>query len=93
MKLEKGELLERLRAFIGDRTDDDALAIIEDVNDSIIEPAEGEDWEQRYKENDAMWRERYKARFFDAIEEAVDAVEELTDEDAKGDSIENLFSD
>lgn len=93
MKLGKGELLERLRAFIGDRTDDDALAIIEDVNDSIVEPVDGEDWEQRYKENDAAWRERYKARFFDAIDEAVEAVEELTDVDAKGDPIENLFSD
>lgn len=92
MKLEKAELLERIRTFIGERTDDEALSLIEDVTDTITAPTDGEDWEARYKENDAAWRERYKARFFEAIDEAVEAVEELTDEDGKGDTIENLFT-
>ena len=47
--------------FVGDRTDDDAIAILETINDDDIE--DGEDWHQRYVDNDKEWRERYTARF------------------------------
>ena len=50
-----------LIAFVGDRTDDDAIAILETINDDGIE--DGEDWRQKYIENDKEWRERYTARF------------------------------
>lgn len=50
-----------LIAFVGDRTDDDAIAILETINDDGIE--DGEDWHQRYVDNDKEWRERYTARF------------------------------
>lgn len=50
-----------LIAFVGDRTDDDAIAILEIINDDEIE--DGEDWHQRYVDNDKEWRERYTARF------------------------------
>lgn len=50
-----------LIAFVGDRTDDDAIAILETINDDGIE--DGEDWHQRYIDNDKEWRERYTARF------------------------------
>lgn len=47
--------------FVGDRTDDDAIAILETINDDGIE--DGEDWRQKYIDNDKEWRERYTARF------------------------------
>lgn len=50
-----------LIAFVGDRTDDDAIAILETINDDGIE--DGEDWRQKYIDNDKEWRERYTARF------------------------------
>ena len=50
-----------LLAFIGDRTDDDAISILETINDDGIE--DGEDWHQKYIDNDNEWRERYTARF------------------------------
>lgn len=50
-----------LLAFIGDRTDDDAISILETINDDGIE--DGEDWHQKYVDNDKAWRERYTARF------------------------------
>lgn len=50
-----------LLAFIGDRTDDEAISVLEVINDDGIE--DGEDWHQKYLDNDKEWRERYTARF------------------------------
>ena len=50
-----------LLAFVGNRTDDDAISILETINDDGID--DGEDWHQKYVENDKEWRERYIARF------------------------------
>lgn len=50
-----------LLAFVGDRTDDDAINILEKINDDGID--DGEDWHQKYVDNDKEWRERYTARF------------------------------
>ena len=57
----KQETKDALLAFIGDRTDDEAISILETINDDGIE--DGEDWHQRYLDNDNEWRERYTARF------------------------------
>lgn len=54
-----------LLAFIGDRTDDEAISILETINDDGIE--DDEDWHQRYVDNDKEWRERYTARFKDGV--------------------------
>lgn len=54
LKISAGEI-------IGDRSDDAALAFLEDLHDSFS--GGGEDWEAKYKENDAAWRKRYKDRF------------------------------
>lgn len=50
-----------LLAFVGDRTDDEAISILETINDDGID--DGEDWHQKYVDNDKEWRERYTARF------------------------------
>jgi hypothetical protein len=50
-----------LLEFVGDRTDDEAISILETINDDGID--DGEDWHQKYVDNDKEWRERYTARF------------------------------
>lgn len=50
-----------LLAFVGDRTDDEAISILETINDDGID--DGEDWHQKHDDNDKEWRERYTARF------------------------------
>lgn len=69
MKRTPAELLETVKKFIGDRTDDEALNLIEDVKDSYATETDGEDWKKKYEDNDKAWREKYKARFFEATEE------------------------
>lgn len=61
MKRSREELLEDVRAYIGDDTSDAAVTLIENVSDSYEEP--GEDWKAKYEELDASWRQKYLDRF------------------------------
>lgn len=60
-KLTRDEAIERLTAYIGDRNDDDSIALLEDISDSL--ESDGEDWKAKYDELDASWRARYIERF------------------------------
>lgn len=66
--LTREALAESLRTFIGDRQDDDAIALVENVTDTL-EDAETRakdqtDWRKKYEENDSAWRAKYRERFF-----------------------------
>lgn len=64
--LSKSELMEKLKGVIGDKSDDETLAFIEDVNDTLDEKkTDDTDWQKKYEENDKEWREKYKKRFFE----------------------------
>ena len=62
----KDEILESLKSRIGEDTSDEAISILEDVEDTLnsLTNTEAENWKQKYEENDAQWRQRYKDRFF-----------------------------
>lgn len=60
-KITFGELREKITGLIGDRTDDEALSILEDVADTLVD--EPEDWHEKYNQLDADWRKRYRDRF------------------------------
>ena len=87
----KAEILELVKARIGDDTSDEALAIIEDVTDTLDDYetriADSGDWKARYEQNDADWRKKYKERFFapteepEEIDEPEEAEEKRTFED------------
>nr|DAW97090.1 MAG TPA: hypothetical protein [Caudoviricetes sp.] len=61
----KDELIQSLNAVLGDNASDEALALMEDVSDTLDDNAArgAVDWEQKYRENDAAWRARYRDRF------------------------------
>ena len=61
----KDELIKSLNAVLGDNASDEALALMEDVSDTLDDNAAkgAVDWEQKYRENDAAWRARYRDRF------------------------------
>lgn len=63
----KDEILETIKARVGDSTDDETISFLEDVSDTLTDletRANGEDWKTKYEENDKLWRERYTNRFF-----------------------------
>ena len=67
--LKKEEFFERLSKRIGEDTSDEGLKDMEDFTDTynaLSSKAEGDaaEWKRKYEDNDAMWKKRYKARFF-----------------------------
>lgn len=64
----RDEIMEAIRARVGEDTSDEALAFIEDVSDTISDmetrSANSREWEKKYHENDESWRKKYKERFY-----------------------------
>ena len=63
------EILESVRARVGEQTDDETIAFIEDIIDTITDLETkaigcGIDWKAKYEENDAEWRKKYTERFY-----------------------------
>ena len=83
----RDEILAAIRSHLGDDTSDDALTIIEDIDDTFkdYETRIGEDWKGKYDELDAQWRKRYRDRFFQKA-----GNEETSSEDVKDDNEEDL---
>ena len=93
-KLSKDELIEKVKKYVGDRTDDETIEIIEDISDSI-DSSDADEWKKKYEENDKMWRDKYISRFF---EKNADENEDPTDEDDDDDekeykTFEDLFEE
>lgn len=75
-KRTREELLEAVRAVIGDSTEDAALALLEDISDSWDNS--GDEWKNKYDELDQAWRKKYVDRFFGKEDgEAVEVVDEV----------------
>lgn len=88
-RLSKDELIEKVKKYIGDRTDDETIEIIEDISDSVDASTEESEWEQKYKENDKMWRDKYISRFFEKKEDEAETTPEYVEKEYK--AFEDLF--
>lgn len=60
----KDEILASIKTRIGEDTSDEAIALIEDINDSFDDlstrVAEAGDWKDKYEKNDAEWKAKYE---------------------------------
>ena len=92
-------LLEELRNVIGDRTDDDALALIERVSElesQSIDDLKNKitELEGQMKQLDEDWRKRYRDRFYEGEEKDEEQIEEAeSEEEAESVSIDDLFEE
>ena len=92
------ELKNSLRTFIGENNSDEALALIENTEDTITNYenmiADKTDWKQKFEENDKAWREKYKARFYSDAEtkEKNDEVPAEKSDGNKNYTFDNLFN-
>lgn len=91
-KLSKDELIEKVRKYVGDRTDDETIEIIEDISDSI-DSSDADNWKQKYQENDKMWRDKYISRFLEKKEDEPDTPTEHEEEEKEYNSFEDLFEE
>lgn len=63
------EIIESVKAIVGDQNDDKTIAFLEDVTDTLSDletkaNGDGTDWKTKYEENDAEWRKKYTERFY-----------------------------
>ena len=91
-RLSKDELIEKIKKYVGDRTDDETIEIIEDISDSVDSSADDE-WKQKYEENDKMWRDKYISRFLEKKEDELDTPTEHEEEEKEYNSFEDLFEE
>lgn len=91
-RLPKDELIEKVRKYVGDRTDDETIEIIEDISDSI-DSSDDDEWKQKYEENDKMWRDKYISRFVEKKEDELDNPTEHEEEEKEYNSFEDLFEE
>ena len=90
-------LLEELRKVIGDRTDDDALALIERVSELESQGIDDlknkiTELEVQMKQLDEDWRKRYRDRFYEGEEKDEEQIEEAgSEEEAESVKIDDLF--
>lgn len=96
--LTKADFLTRVKEHIGDDTSDTAMQFIEDMTDTFNDletrsnNADTENWKAKFEENDKMWRQRYKERFFSDGTTADKALAEQKD-DVIDDGNEKTFDD
>ena len=92
-------LLEELRNVIGDRTDDDALALIERVSELESQGIDDlknkiTELEGQMKQLDEDWRKRYRDRFYEGKEKDEEQIEEAgSEEESESVSIDDLFEE
>ena len=63
------EILAEVKARVGEQTDDETIAFLEDVSDTLTDletkaKGDGTNWKAKYEENDAEWRKKYTERFY-----------------------------
>lgn len=90
-RLTRDELIEKVRKYVGDRTDDETIEIIEDISDSI--DSSDDEWKQKFEENDKMWRDKYISRFLEKKEDEPDTPTEHEEEEKEYNSFEDLFEE
>lgn len=59
--------LEELLSDVGEGTDDNTLALLENIrdtyNDLSSRTSDTENWKQKYEDNDKEWRKKYRDAF------------------------------
>lgn len=91
-KLSKDELIEKVKKYVGDRTDDETIEIIEDISDSI-DSSDADEWKKKYEDNDKMWRDKYISRFVEKKEDELDTPTEREEEEKEYNSYDDLFKE
>jgi hypothetical protein len=96
----KDELITALKEYIGENNDDKAIALLEDVTDTVddyeTKISDPDDWKKKFEENDKAWRKKYTDRFSAPVKKDVtDEPDEIPDDDQnegeKELTFENLF--
>lgn len=88
------ELIEAVKTRIGDNPDDDSVAFLEDITDTLTDydnkTKDNTAWKEKYDELDKSWKQKYIERFSDDVYDDPD--EENEDDVAVPEKFDELFS-
>ena len=92
----KEEILTAVKTRVGEQNDDDTIAFIEDITDTLSDletkaQGDGTDWKSKYEENDAEWRKRYTERFYSSDPDD-DPPDDTPDDPPKPKTFADLFT-
>lgn len=93
MKLEKSELLDKVRRVFGDNTDDAYIELLEDITDSIEDTSETATKVEELTQQLEDLKAKYVARFFTPLEDEEQGDEGEEVEDAEATEIADLFEE
>ena len=67
--LDRDTFFQRVKERVGEATDDETLAFVEDITDTYNDletraRGDGVDWKSKYEESENTWRRKYRERFF-----------------------------
>ena len=93
----KDEIMEEIRAYIGDRSDDQTIALIENISDTLDDYAAHGDYDEKLMAVEAEWRRKYIDRFMNGGENKNEIEVEKTKDEEKDNSeeikIEDLYTE
>ena len=99
--LSKEDLMKAVKNLIGDKTDDETVAFVENLTDTLTDlegkSADTTDWKSKYEENDKAWKKKYMDRFFkgeDTKEEierksSKETLKDVENEEGKNEDMKN----
>ena len=97
----KEEFMGAIKSIVGDNNSDEAIAFIENASDTYDELSKSSapsddttDWQKKYEENDAQWRQKYTERFFSGSTSGeTKDVTKTEPEKSPAKAIEDLFTE
>lgn len=89
----KDEIMEEIRAYIGDRSDDQTISLVENISDTIDDYAAHGDYEEKLMAVEAEWRRKYIDRFITGGENKSDVETTEDEEKIEQITIDDLYTE
>lgn len=93
-ELNREDFLASVQSVVGENSDDAALEFIANMQDTFdaltTRANDTTNWQQKFEENDAAWRKKYRDRFF-SPDNQPDPVDDQFEPEQKPLTYESLF--
>lgn len=86
------ELIEAVKARVGEDNSDETIALLEDISDTFTAQHDETDWKKKFEENDAEWRQKYKDRFSKKPDDEDEDIDHPQEQERKSTDYDSLFT-
>lgn len=87
----KDEIMEEIRTYIGDRADDQTIALVENISDTIDDYADHANYDEKLMAVESEWRKKYIDRFMNGGENKSDVETPEDEEKTEEFTIDDLY--